>query len=457
MRTPLLAGALFVLSAACGSSSEPSASPAAADPGKIGPDAGDRPPEVNPEAGIPDSPVAPPPLAPGAVDPSFGTNGVVTGTLDHTPTVHFSRDGRTALFHKRTDGVARLTELLANGAVDKTQGASGLATFPIPNATNEQFSLLASARVESDGSVFLFGGLKTSGANYAPFVGRVKGGGLDSTFGNSGGLWTFSDQYALVAGLVVDRDGGGAIKGFYTDVGLAHLAGATPRDASSRVYHLTAAGTTDSAFGGGTGYFELPQRGTSAAPYADQVVLDSSGLPLVISIPDTSHEVRRLTRAGALDPTYGTGGIAPITWDGQAAFRVNAIALAKGGLLAVLYNDVSSRLVRLTANGGVADAFPGSPTRDVPDAYLEVVDELADGRLLLFRHDANGKTTLERWRADGKPDTAFGTAGKVDVTALIGSGAGVLAIGVTSTGATMLAAGKDTGITTDWSVRRLGP
>ena len=157
------------------------------------------------------------------------------------------------------------------------------------------------------------------------------------------------------------------------------------------------------------------------------MVLDPSGLPLVISIPGTSYEVRRLTRAGALDPTYGTGGIAPIAWDGQAAFRVNAIALAKGGLLAVLYNEVSSRIVRLTANGGVADAFPGSPTRDVPDAYLEVVDELADGRLLLSRHDANGKTTLERWRADGKPDTAFGTAGKVDVTALIGSGAGVLA------------------------------
>lgn len=435
--------------AACSSSSETaSAAPGTATPT---PDGGEAP-EGEGGPGAPDGSVTPP-VAPGAVDPSFGTKGVASGTAAATPTIRFSGDGRTVVFEHKTNVYATFTALVANGTLDTTHGKEGLAEVMIPNAMNHSQSLNATARIENDGSVLVSGGMKQENVYYVPFIGRVTGNSLDYTFGNPpGGLWTFPDVYATAGRVLVEHNSAGAATGFYTMVSFSSLGGAggtTPREASVRVYHLTAAGVTDTAFGGGKGYFELPVIG--------DLTLDASGLPIVLtSVSGGSLEARRLTKAGALDTTYGSAGVAVIGWAGQTSFGTSSIvAPAKGGLLLALSSGPgAARIVRLDAKGATAEAFPGSPSRDIPDARLQL-DELKDGRLLVTSYGIS-KTTLERWLADGKPDTVFGTAGKVDLATV--AGAGVLsAVGVTSTGATMLATTTSTGSSTQWSVRRLGP
>lgn len=426
------------------------------DPGTTPIEAGPPDPDGPHADGGPDAPVVSP-VAPGAVDPSFGTKGITSGTTAATPTIRFSRDGRTVVFEHKTNVYATLTALLANGTPDKVHGKDGLAEVLIPNAMNHSQSLNASARIEDDGSVFVSGGMKQDGVYYVPFVGRITTSSLDLTFGNSSGLWTFPDVYAVVGNVLTERNSSGAATGYYTVVSFSSLGGAgggTPRDASTRIYHLTAAGITEAAYGAGKGYFELPS--------IDQVVLDASGLPVVFSATTTgTFDVRRLTKAGAVDTTYGTAGIANIAWTGQTSFSASPIALAKGGLLVALGGTSGSngttRIVRLAANGAAADAFAGVPTRDIPNS-VRIADELADGRLLVTAYDSTTES-IERWLADGKPDTTFGQAGRVGLPA-IAAGDSLSAVRATSAGATMVAttrSGSGSSGSTVWTIRRLGP
>ena len=88
-----------------------------------------------------------------------------------------------------------------------------------------------------------------------------------------------------------------------------------------------------------------------------------------------------------------------------------------------------------------------------------IADELADGRRLLVTAYDFTTESIERWLADGKPDTTFGQAGKVGLPA-IAAGDSLSAVRATSAGATMIAttrAGSGSSGSTVWTIRRLGP
>ena len=438
--------------AACGSST--SARPGAPADDR---DAGaENPGDVSKTPPAPPAPPAPsaPPTAAlpsGAVDPTYGTSAVAKGSADFTPTVTFSKNGRAVVFEHRRKSV-QLTVLLPTGAPDTAHGAGGSVKVAIPGADEVD----GYAIIDDDGSVLVGGEFEHPKGTRAPLVARIKNGQLDASFGSSG-LWTLSDRYADVRLIVPERNSAGAaVTGYFALVRFSpvgDLNGSTPRDASDRVYHLSAGGVTDAAFGG-TGYFERPR--------IDDLILDASGSPIVVSVPDAvtgNYELRRLTKTGSVDTSYGTGGLTTFTWPGRASW----LGLHGGGFLASLYDERSARrtrIVRIGADGQVADAFVGAPVRDIGGVLLTVESELADGRLLLVNLDSSGTTGIERWKVDGSLDSGFGAGGKVAVDKVAGADF-FLAAAATSTGATMLATTKERiasgALIQDWSIRRLTP
>lgn len=396
-----------------------------------------------------------PPMAPGSLDNTYGSSGVVTGLEDHAPSVTFSRSGRALVLEKMTASnmFARFTVLLAGGAPDLAHGVGGLANVAIPGAGSH--GCTGFGLIEDDGSVVLAGGilLPDAGSASKPFVARFKNGVLDSAFGTSG-LWTFPDRYAAVSQLLAERDAAGAVIGYFARVNFASLGdlGGLPRDASVRVYRLTASGAVDVAFGSG-GHVE--------AAGVNFMVLDGAGSLIVVSGAGSSAELRRLTKTGDVDATFGVAGTSTVVIPQSTTF-INWLGLKGGGVLAALQDETSvrTRIVRIGSGGALADAFPGTPTLELSGRLLSLAGELSDGRFLATRYDG-GSTRIERRKADGTPDIAFGTAGTVELAKVAGAD-DFLAASPTTTGATMLATTHPGGVVkggyvTAWSVRRLTP
>ena len=178
--------------------------------------------------------------------------------------------------------------------------------------------------------------------------------------------------------------------------------------------------TTD--FGGGNDY------GLSVAVQSDGkiIVAGSSG-----DFGSSDFALARYTAAGALDPSFGTGGkvITPI---GSSGDYCRSVAVQSDGKILVAGSsdngsNLDFALVRYTAAGSLDPSFGtggkvitafGSGT---DQGYSVAVQ--GDGKIIMAGYTANGSNTdfaLVRYTAAGALDPSFGTGGKV--TTDFGSG-----------------------------------
>jgi uncharacterized delta-60 repeat protein len=141
---------------------------------------------------------------------------------------------------------------------------------------------------------------------------------------------------------------------------------------------------------------------------------------------NTDFAVAALTSAGALDPTFGTGGKAVVDVAGGDD-SVNALLVQKNGELvaagsAVVGTATDVALVRFTT-AGVADKHFGTKgveTVSVGGVYdaATTLTQTATGLLVVGGVTASGSGAslsssflVQRYTANGKPDKSFGKAG----------------------------------------------
>ena len=235
-------------------------------------------------------------LPDGTLDPSFGSGGKVTtdfGAYDWARAVRVLPDGKI-LAAGSSGGWWAMARYLPDGSLDPTFGTGGRVTTNVDNGVGIDMDLQPDGKIVVVGTA---GGNRPGGARLG-IVRYLPNGGLDTTFGNGGGilhdLSSGPDQGTAVAVLptgkiVVTRpDAGG---------GLA-------------VSRFTALGALDATFGaGGTARVAAGVGGMAHA-----LLVGADGSLTVGGETDTFPAFARFTADGAPDPTFGIGGFFEDTW-----------------------------------------------------------------------------------------------------------------------------------------------
>lgn len=191
--------------------------------------------------------------------------------------------------------------------------------------------------------------------------------------------------FAGCPGPSVTQDAGTDAGNTETDAGTD--AGVVQRDLDLAVVKLTRAGTLDTTFGtGGKAVIDLAQTTGGARDTIYSLDVDAMGRPVLFGSTksatgsDSDRFVARLTTAGALDTSFATGGVYRIAMPGTSDNPRHGLVQADGKILAAGYTALPTGAVQV--DGGVQVA----------------------NSIVLVRLDSTGA-----------PDTTFGTAGVVSI------------------------------------------
>jgi uncharacterized delta-60 repeat protein len=246
-------------------------------------------------------------------------------------------------------GLFLLARFLPNGTPDPAFGTGGLVLTGFPGG----FAVALSLAIQADGKIVVAGGFTAAGGSADFAAARYTAdGGLDGSFGTGGLLALDVGGAASESGeSVVIRPDGRILLGGRTDTAAGY---------ELAIAQLLSDGTPDTTFGT-LGRFVLP---LGQANECRSLTLQPDGKIVAagpVYVPDGSHVIRLLAN-GALDPTFGTGGITQVSF-----LSASAAALDGAGRIAVAGTALGSMaLTRLLPNGAL-DPNIG------PDGYIHVL------------------------------------------------------------------------------------
>ncbi|QEL20259.1 FG-GAP-like repeat-containing protein [Limnoglobus roseus] len=372
----------------------------------------------------------------------------------------------------------------AVGGLDLTFNGTGLADVPFDLAAAKA-DLGAAIAVQKDGKIVVVGSAQTGAADIDFAVARLNPDGtLDTTFG-SNGIRAFGFD---LGGSNIDRATSVAIdsQGRIVVAGYAQTDAANDYDFA--VIRVTSTGDLDSTFdtdGRQTVAFDIA--GGTQEDKTAGVAIDSQGRIVLAgtvaqaTAGDTDFGVVRLTTAGALDKTFGTGGRQTIAFDlgGANADSASGVVIDSGDRVIVAgsvqisnFGDFDFGVARLTAAGALDQTFDGDGRASVEfdlggsNADTAAAVALGNGEKIVVVGSVVVGTAgdvdigVARFNTDGSLDTTFGDSGKLSLGFDLGGTKQDKAAGVTInrlTGDIVVAATVDSATAgdTDIGVARL--
>jgi uncharacterized delta-60 repeat protein len=347
----------------------------------------------------------------GSLDPAFGSAGKVTLGVSYTgvqgdaPDVALQADGKLVVVSGNT-----LARYNADGSLDGSFGTGGVVTVDFYGASYDRLNAVG---VQPNGRIVVAGYSK-DGVNSSVqedfIVARYEAdGALDASFGAGGKVVTdFESHQDIAYDLAIQPDGKIVV------VGLA--------------------------------------------------AIDASGFG--VYYPDFA--AARYTRAGALDASFGTGGVATTNIAGQTDLAY-AVALQADGKIVLAGRvapsggaDPDIGVLRYNADGTLDLGFgTGGFVRNQTNIWDEAADVVvqADGRIVVVGftlhvggivNPAPDTLTIERYDADGGYDATFGTGGRVQM-ALMSPGR---AVALQPDGSIVVAGVEQSGASADYAIAR---
>ncbi len=357
-------------------------------------------------------------LGAGDLDPAFGVGGLVaapTGMvmgnlMSSAEAVVFQSDGKIVVA-----GVAShagevstvVVRYLDDGTIDPTFGTAGIVNTPNLRVGDPFVNGPNSAAVQSDDKIVVAG---TGGALGTESVGLVRylpDGGLDPTFGSGGMVSTAISptQPLRGAGVVVQPDGKLVVAGTAEDSSNGPF---DTVDVGFAVLRYLSDGTLDATFGSGgiavVSFAMTPVEGEGTA-----LALQSDGKIVVAGDDNGGIALIRLNANGSLDAGFGTGG--KVSGPPLTSVLVEPDGDIAGAYRSSLYRYLPTGVADGTfGNAGVAalsSAFAslGTPVAREPDGSYVVANGLVDGI------GTGLNVGVERILSDGTPDPAFGASG----------------------------------------------
>lgn len=379
----------------------------------------------------------------GSLDRSFGGGDGVALLRQLRPftALALQADGKI-LVAAPLGGAGGLARLLPNGRLDPSFGSGGVL---YAGASTSWYP--TSVAVGGDRSIFVGGmtGYPEEAAEH--WYGRLYRitpdgrtgdwvGSMTSGDGRPGEPKTFLNDFAI--------GGDGSV------VGVGSAAARQPGARSQAALARLIPGTStagypsgpDPSFGGGAGLVTPNFFPADPAPEAANALALDRGRLLVAGQAGGRLLLARYSADGFLDPGFGRGGVALNGAHGPASSAANAVAVLRGGGILVAgsraypcgFSEGCEGVVvaRFKGNGRLDARFrargyarPRIPVDPAGSFDAEVAyDAVGLGSTkLLVGGLASGPTAssffLRRYLADGRPDRAFGEAGRVSTLPLV--------------------------------------
>jgi uncharacterized delta-60 repeat protein len=345
------------------------------------------------------------------LDPTYGDAGIArvpTAAIGNRIAMSTTTDPHGQMVVKVNGGDEGLVRFTADGHLDESFGVGGLARIP------SNFGFL---RMDASDDAIVLGGSYfdpvTSETRAA--VMRLHADGTPDTGFGGDGIVAVGSPSARDTAMGVDLGSDGSVAFV---VGLQGLA------LGYSVYHYRADGSPDPAFGTGGGL-------SFAAPAGWQIFsqglrIDSVGRVTFAEaderqdtngvVVEARTRARRLLPSGALDPTFGSGGISTIP-----TFEALFLSLdpSDGSLLLGGVESGHGSIAKLRADGQLDRRFGGDGTAlgagsDQPSRLVWGLAALPDGRVVAQSEGGTeGKSVASVLRPDGTLETAFGDSGVV--------------------------------------------
>ncbi|MBA4015842.1 MAG: hypothetical protein C0483_01505 [Pirellula sp.] len=348
----------------------------------------------------------------GALDTTFGTAGkatysISTGLAESISAMLLDGSGNIVGVGNSADGTNSGDILVARwdatGLLDKTFNDKGWNAYNFGIGHSRATATLAL----SDGRILLAGILVESGTSTSSGRAVVwmlrPDGSLDTSFG-VGGYYRSPSGVSSITAVTVQSDG----KILFTD------------SSQNRVTRLTASGTLDTTFGvsGSLFFSQLLAASTGIAVLPDDSLL-ISGQRFNSTTSQYEFAIYRFTASGAVDTTFGGGGLAAIDVGSGDDFTA-AIALQSDGKIIIAGYSTQTTddfsVVRLNADGSLDTSFAGTGKLIIPvststDRVRSILVQ-NDGKIVLAGQ-TSGDIALVRLLTDGTLDPTFGSGGIV--------------------------------------------
>jgi uncharacterized delta-60 repeat protein len=350
------------------------------------------------------------------LDPTFGTGGKVTtdfGNTDAANGVAIQADGKI-IAAGDTAGAAisdfALARYNVDGSLDATFGTGGKVTTDF-SGMNDSGRAVA---IQTDGKIVVAG--YASSLDFA--LARYNSdGSLDTSFGSGGKVTTdFSGDLDQAYSIALQTDGK-IIAAGKTGSGAAALA----------LARYNSDGSLDSSFGSG-GKVTTTFTSSNDAVLGLAVQLDGRIIAAGFSGIPPNFVLARYNVDGSLDPTFGSAGKVTTDFSGRGD-TAKSVSIQKedGKIVVAGYSGLAIgtfdfALARYEVNGSLDTAF-GTGGRVITDFignddFGNGMGILEDGKIVVAGSARDGSTgaidfALARYNADGSPDTAFGTGGKM--------------------------------------------
>jgi uncharacterized delta-60 repeat protein len=350
----------------------------------------------------------------GHLDTSFGGGGAATPVGAGNArgnAIAVQGDGKILVAGFAMSGghkVFAIARYTTGAALDGTFGSGGIVLTPIGGGDAEALSMV----VQGDGKIVV-GGTAAGAGRVARYT---AGGTLDATFGGTGIVTPAGFGFAYSLAMQPD--------------GKVIVGGTSNTNAQFIVGRLTSTGAMDTAFASG---------GTFSASYANGgsargLVVQSDGKIVAggqaHTQVDTATGIVRLTSTGALDATFGSGGVVQFNASGEDLIRGMAITpdgryvLAGATFPPTMATIPGDELIeRFTSAGAPDTAFNGSGFRETDlgssPAFAKASAIQSDGKIVVAGYVEYEQSTLAntlvlaRYNADGSLDAGFGTGGLV--------------------------------------------
>lgn len=249
-------------------------------------------------------------LANGALDPGFGSGGIVVPNRYHqvAPRLALQPDGKIVLATRgeSAGGPVFLYRFGANGTPDEGFGSSSTGTASMPSPTGVSIASVAGVSIASGGEIVvavrasLFSGKGVVG------LARFNGNGTpDGSFGQAGFVSAERSSTWLPLSFVLEPDGRMLVCGY-----AAPSPGRFFLDAF--VARFTADGALDTSFDAdGIALVQRPSNGTefqALGVAADGSIL-TGGTEFGSTFGQNQWLLAKFTSAGVLDPDFGSAGL----------------------------------------------------------------------------------------------------------------------------------------------------
>lgn len=355
------------------------------------------------------------------IDPTFGSGGRVATAVspgeDAAFAVAIQNDGKivTAGFAMAYMDFA-LVRYNADGSLDMTFGVGGIVRTDFNGGSDSASAIL----IQPDGKIIAAGEAITPPSTNPHFaMARYNtDGSLDSTFGSGGKVVLNASLTGdHIAALALQSDGRILAAGYADNPALPAI------DASDfAIARFTTNGSLDITFGV-AGITTVDFIGKK--DFANALIIQPDGTILVAGAMTSSYLQKiglvRLTAAGMLDPSFGTGGKVVATFQGTSDSAYAILRQADGKFI-VGGHSYASRyfgLARFNSDGTYDTTFANGGKRwDYLVGTYKDLRSIAfgpDAKITAFGWALNISTgydlLIARYTANGQLDTSFGAQG----------------------------------------------